>query len=45
VFSQEAGEAAKMIVVTPGMIEVEFTTGARLRICGPVDVPIVSVVM
>ena len=29
----------------PGVIEVEFITGARLRICGPVDVPIVSVVM
>jgi len=29
----------------PGVIEVEFTTGARLRIRGPVDVPIVSAVM
>jgi len=28
-----------------GVIEVEFKTGARLRICGPVDTPIVSVVM
>jgi transposase len=31
--------------MSPGVIEVEFTTGARLRIRGPVDVPIVSTVM
>jgi transposase len=31
--------------MSPGLIEVEFTTGARLRIRGPVDVPIVSAVM
>jgi transposase len=31
--------------MSPGVIEVEFTTGARLRICGPVDTPIVSAVM
>jgi len=31
--------------MSPGVIEVEFTTGARLRIRGPVDVPIVSAVM
>src|SRR5215467_3416856 len=28
-----------------GAIEVEFTTGVRLRICGPVDAPIVAAVM
>jgi hypothetical protein len=27
------------------VIEVEFTTGARLRIRGPVDAPIVAAVM
>ena len=31
--------------MSPGWIEVEFTTGARLRIRGPVDVPIVAAVM
>jgi hypothetical protein len=31
--------------MSPGVIEVEFTTGARLRIRGPVDVPIVAAVM
>jgi transposase len=31
--------------MSPGVIEVEFTTGARLRIRGPVDVLIVSAVM
>jgi transposase len=31
--------------MSPGVIEVEFTTGARLRICGPVDAPIVTAVM
>jgi transposase len=31
--------------MSPGAIEVEFTTGARLRIRGPVDVRIVSAVM
>src|SRR5215831_15145383 len=31
--------------MAPGVIEVEFKTGARLRIRGPVDAPIVSVVM
>ncbi len=29
----------------PGVIEVEFATGVRLRICGPVETPIVSAVM
>ena len=29
----------------PGMIEIEFKTGVRLRICGRVDTPIVSAVM
>jgi len=27
------------------VIEVEFATGVRLRICGPVETPIVSAVM
>ena len=31
--------------ISPGVIEVEFATGTRLRICGPVDTPIVSAVM
>jgi transposase len=31
--------------MSPGVIEVEFKTGARLRICGRVDTPIVSAVM
>ena len=31
--------------LSPGMIEVEFKTGARLRICGPVDAPIVAAVI
>ena len=31
--------------LSPGVIEVEFTTDARLRIRGPVDVPIVSALM
>jgi transposase len=30
---------------TPGVIEIAFRTGARLRICGPVDAPIVAAVM
>jgi transposase len=29
----------------PGVIEIEFATGVRLRICGPVDPPILSAVM
>jgi hypothetical protein len=29
----------------PGVIEVEFGTGVRLRICGAVETPIVSAVM
>src|SRR6201990_3644106 len=28
--------------MSPGVGEIEFTTGVRLRICGPVDTPIVS---
>jgi transposase len=32
-------------VPAPGVIEVAFTTGARLRICGPVDASIVAAVM
>ena len=31
--------------MSPGVIEVEFKTGARLRICGPVDAPIVAAVI
>jgi len=31
--------------MSPGVIEVEFKTGARLRICGPVDASIVVAVM
>jgi transposase len=31
--------------ISGGVIEVEFSTGARLRICGPVDAPIVSAVI
>ena len=30
---------------SPGLIEIEFKTGVRLRICGPVDAPIVAAVM
>jgi transposase len=30
---------------SPGVIEVAFTSGARLRIRGPVDAPIVAAVM
>ena len=33
------------LATAPGVIEVEFKTGARLRICGPVDVPIVAAVV
>jgi transposase len=40
-------DAAPVTVLptSPGVIEVEFATGARLRIRGPVDPPIVSAVM
>jgi transposase len=31
--------------ISPGVVEIEFTTGVRLRICGPVDTPIVSAVL
>ena len=31
--------------LSPGVIEVEFKTGARLRICGPVDAQIVAAVV
>jgi transposase len=34
-----------VLPIAPGVIEVEFATGARLRIRGPVDPPIVSAVM
>jgi transposase len=38
-------DAATALRTSPGVIEVEFKTGARLRICGPVDAPIVAAVM
>ena len=40
-------DAATMsaLPISQGVIEVEFSTGARLRICGPVDAPIVSAVI
>ena len=31
--------------MSPGVIEVEFKTAVRLRICGPVDAPIVAAVV
>jgi len=31
--------------LSPGVLQVEFKTGARLRICGPVDAPSVLAVM
>jgi transposase len=31
--------------LSPGVIEIEFATGVRLRICGPVDTPIVAAVI
>ena len=37
--------AITRLPMSPGVIEIEFTTGARLRICGPVDAPIVAAVM
>jgi transposase len=30
---------------SPGVIEIELKTGVRVRICGPVDTPIMSAVM
>jgi hypothetical protein len=33
------------LLMSPGVTEVEFTTGVRLRICGPVDASIVAAVM
>jgi transposase len=40
----DAGPITAVPVAT-GVIEVAFRTGARLRICGPVDAPIVAAVM
>jgi transposase len=40
-----ASIAALPSSLPPGVIEVEFATGVRLRICGPVETPIVSAVM
>ena len=37
--------AITALPMSSGVIEVEFTTGARLRICGPVDAVIVAAVM
>jgi transposase len=42
---QDAAPIAMLPAGSPGVIEVEFATGARLRIRGPVDPPIVSAVM
>ena len=30
---------------SPGVIEIEFKTGVRLRVCGRIDTPVVSAVM
>jgi transposase len=40
-----APSAALPSPLRPGVIEVEFATGVRLRICGPVETPIVSAVV
>src|SRR5262249_7443334 len=37
--------AITALPMSSGVIEVEFTTGARLRICGPVDAVIVAAVL
>jgi hypothetical protein len=37
--------APRGLPTSPGVIEIEFKTGVRLRICGRVDTPIVSAVM
>jgi transposase len=37
--------AVTALPMSPGVIEIEFGTGTRLRICGPVDTPIVAAVM
>src|SRR5262245_33519777 len=36
---------AARLPLSPGVLEVEFKSGARLRICGPVDAPIVAAVV
>jgi transposase len=41
----DAAPPITALPMSPGMIEVEFKTGARLRICGPVDAPIVAAVI
>ena len=41
----EAPTDTEPVTASPGVIEVTFKTGVRLRICGPVDTPIVSAVM
>jgi transposase len=38
-------EPVTALPISPGVIEVEFASGVRLRIRGPVDPPIVSAVM
>ena len=40
-----AAVAVTALPMSPGVIEIEFGTGTRLRICGPVDTPIVAAVM
>jgi transposase len=37
--------AVTPLPMSPGVIEIEFGSGTRLRICGPVDTPIVAAVM
>ena len=37
--------AVTALPMSPGVIEIEFGTGTRLRICGPVDTPIVAAIM
>ena len=37
--------AVTALPMSPGVIEIEFGTGTRLHICGPVDTPIVAAVV
>jgi transposase len=41
----DAAVVVTALPMSPGVIEIEFGTGTRLRICGPVDTPIVAAVM
>jgi transposase len=45
VTTDAASIAALSSPLPPGVIEIEFATGVRLRICGPVATPIVSAVV